>query len=117
MVILLLKIQLIQIQKLLKVRTRYERIAIQYKTVLSKTILISACLALYFYWRHNEYCEPFVYSFFALSEYSIVLCNMFYHWLAGYDFYHCLVRVGVRGKVSSISMLVTEERVGTYLWQ
>ncbi len=24
----------------------------------------SGVLALYFYWRHNEYCEPYVYSFF-----------------------------------------------------
>jgi len=93
-----------------QVRTRYERTAIQCKTVLAKSIIISACLALYFYWRHNEYCEDFVYSFFAISEYSIVLCNMVYHWLASYDFYHCMVTIRVSGRMSSISMLINDDR-------
>ena len=65
--------------------------SIQYKRALVKITVVSAALALYFYWRHNEYCEPFVYSFFAMSEYSIVLCNMIYHGLAGYDFHDFIV--------------------------
>ena len=48
--------------------------------------LVSVLLASYFYWRHNEYCEPYVYSLFALFEYTVVLCNMGYHGTAYYDF-------------------------------
>ena len=47
----------------------------------------AVCLMLYFYWRHNEYCEPYVYSFFCVCEYVIVLSNIAFHGTAYYDFY------------------------------
>ena len=42
--------------------------------------------ALYWYYRHNTYCEPVVYSLFCICEYGIVLTNIGYHFAAFYDF-------------------------------
>lgn len=41
--------------------------------------------SLYFYIRHNTYCEPFVYSIFSLMEYLTVLANIFYHSIIIHD--------------------------------
>ena len=75
-------------------RSGDERRAIGYKKKLVKTTLGAAVLALYFYWRHNEYCEPYVYSFFGLFEYVIVLCNIAYHGMVSLDFADSSVRTG-----------------------
>ena len=75
-------------------RSGDERKAIGYKKKLVKTSLGAAVLALYFYWRHNEYCEPYVYSFFGLFEYVIVLCNIGYHGMVSLDFADSSVRTG-----------------------
>jgi hypothetical protein len=75
-------------------RCREETISYQWK----KKILISTCLfiplALYFFYRHNEYCEPHVYSFFGVFEYLIILGNMFYHGCAYLDFKDVVLTVG-----------------------
>lgn len=42
--------------------------------------------ALFFYVRHNNYCETGVYSLFAASEYVFVLTNILFHFQAYYDF-------------------------------
>ncbi|XP_071569849.1 post-GPI attachment to proteins factor 2 [Temnothorax nylanderi] len=48
--------------------------------------VLSILIACYFFYRHNKYCEPLVYSMFALSEYGVVLSNMGYHLTAALDF-------------------------------
>ena len=69
------------------------------------THLLSIVISLYFYWRHNAYCEPGIYSgeetsnkiiiiflnilpVFSLCEYIVILSNMAYHATSYYDFYH-----------------------------
>lgn len=37
---------------------------------------------LYFYFRHNNHCEPYIYSYFCLCEYTVILVNSFYHMIA-----------------------------------
>lgn len=51
--------------------------------VLNVFCILCAC---YFFYRHNRYCEPLVYSMFALSEYGVVLSNMGFHSTAAWDF-------------------------------
>ncbi|XP_029170125.1 post-GPI attachment to proteins factor 2-like [Nylanderia fulva] len=48
--------------------------------------VLSILIACYFFYRHNKYCEPLVYSMFALSEYGVVISNMGYHLTAALDF-------------------------------
>ncbi|XP_051168694.1 post-GPI attachment to proteins factor 2-like isoform X2 [Leptopilina boulardi] len=48
--------------------------------------ITSIFLACYFFYRHNTFCEPLVYSMFALAEYLVVITNMGYHLTAAWDF-------------------------------
>lgn len=64
-----------------------ERLARQTKFNLFVVNLIAFVLGGYSFKRHNDYCEPGVYTLFALSEYTVVLINMGYHMTAFYDFY------------------------------
>ena len=40
---------------------------------------LSVILAFYFYHRHNKYCEPYIYTGFAMCEYLVVGSNMAWH--------------------------------------
>jgi len=51
-------------------------------------------LSMYFFWRHNAYCEPGVYSLFALCEYMIVILNISFHTTAVMDFPHLHFTIG-----------------------
>ncbi len=55
---------------------------------LFRTTCVALLAMVAFYWRHNEYCEPYVYSFFCISEYVVVLTNIAFHMTAYYDFHH-----------------------------
>ena len=76
----------------------YERQAVKYKKLLFKITLFFAALMTLFYWRHNEYCEPYVYSFFCMCEYICVLANMAFHMTAYYDFYSSELVVSKSGR-------------------
>ena len=55
------------------------------KRVLKVYFILGLCMS-YFYWWHNEYCTPYVYSFFCICEYVIVVANMYFHATARHDF-------------------------------
>lgn len=59
----------------------------EYKILACAGSIISMVLAMYLYWRHNTYCEPGVYTMFALAEYCIVLSNIAFHSTLYYDFH------------------------------
>ncbi|XP_058833861.1 post-GPI attachment to proteins factor 2-like [Topomyia yanbarensis] len=63
-----------------------EKKSIKYKKRLFVANLCSILLAVYFFIRHNTYCERGVYSLFALSEYVYVYSNIGFHMTAYWDF-------------------------------
>ncbi|KAK7075551.1 Post-GPI attachment to proteins factor 2 [Halocaridina rubra] len=71
-----------------------ERLAYVKKKQLMFANLTSFFVALYFFYRHNSYCEPGMYSIFAFLEYLVVLTNMGFHLTAYYDFHNHDLVVG-----------------------
>jgi len=63
-----------------------ERRSIRFKRNLFITNVVCFAAAGYFFVRHNNYCEPGIYTFFAFFEYIVVLTNMGYHMTAYWDF-------------------------------
>ncbi|KAL9973904.1 hypothetical protein ACROYT_G020412 [Oculina patagonica] len=51
-------------------------------------------LAVYFYFRHNWYCEPLMYTLFALAEYCTIVSNITFHWLCTFIFKGATVSFG-----------------------
>ncbi|CAL4100742.1 unnamed protein product, partial [Meganyctiphanes norvegica] len=71
-----------------------ERLAFRRKKQLLCVNIGCFLIALYFFYRHNTYCEEGIYTMFALFEYIVVLSNMGFHMAAYYDFYHHHLTVG-----------------------
>uniref|UniRef100_A0A8D8LZT6 Post-GPI attachment to proteins factor 2 n=1 Tax=Cacopsylla melanoneura TaxID=428564 RepID=A0A8D8LZT6_9HEMI len=55
--------------------------------------IICFSIAGYCFLRHNKYCEPGVYTMFALFEYVVVITNILFHFTIVYD---------INGKMSSV---------------
>ncbi|KAK8721335.1 hypothetical protein OTU49_012822 [Cherax quadricarinatus] len=71
-----------------------ERLSFRKKKQLMTANVACFFVALYFFYRHNTYCEPGMYSVFALMEYLVVLTNMAFHMTAYYDFHNHELLVG-----------------------
>lgn len=57
----------------------------QYKFLLFIGSVLSLVFAGYFFYRHNTYCEPGVYTLFAGCEYMVVLANIAFHGTVYFD--------------------------------
>lgn len=66
--------------------TWMERKSLRFKRDLFILNVVCFALAGYFFVRHNDYCEPGIYTFFAFFEYIVVFTNMGYHMTAYWDF-------------------------------
>ena len=64
-----------------------------YKKIMLKANVIAIPALMYFYWRHNTYCEPYIYSLFCILEYSVVLMNVGYHFSSYYLLYGMVVEI------------------------
>jgi len=51
-------------------------------TIFNVTMFLAA---MYFYYRHNKYCESGVYTLFAFAEYLIILSNVYFHYTIALD--------------------------------
>ncbi|KAH8242739.1 hypothetical protein KR032_001591, partial [Drosophila birchii] len=60
--------------------------SLRYKRNLFLVNIVSFGLAGYCFIRHDSYCEPGVYTLFAVFEYVVVLTNMGYHRTSAWDF-------------------------------
>ncbi|XP_055626933.1 post-GPI attachment to proteins factor 2-like isoform X2 [Toxorhynchites rutilus septentrionalis] len=76
-----------------------ERKSMKYKKRLFLTNVCSILFAVYFFVRHNNYCEPGVYSLFALSEYVFVYSNIGFHMTAYWDFINANLYFGWRSGI------------------
>lgn len=60
--------------------------SIRLKVLFFVLNLLSILFAGYFFSRHNSYCEPGIYTWFAVCEYSTILTNIAFHGTATIDF-------------------------------
>ena len=66
-------------------RTTTNRLTVQERLLRSQRLqwfalnIFSFLISLYFYFRHNSFCEAHMYSMYCLFEYFVVLTNIAYH--------------------------------------
>ncbi|XP_078683601.1 acyltransferase PGAP2-like isoform X1 [Branchiostoma floridae x Branchiostoma belcheri] len=77
-----------------KPMSEQEQQSLRWKTVMFVANVTSFLTSVYFYFRHNWYCEPGVYTMFALCEYVVVVTNIAFHYTAVLDFPTFSVIVG-----------------------
>lgn len=71
-----------------RVPSSLELKSFKWKMILAITNIAVFLAAAYYFVRHNQYCEPGVYTKFALCEYIVVLTNIAFHGTAYWDFFH-----------------------------
>ncbi|KAF0313913.1 Post-GPI attachment to proteins factor 2 [Amphibalanus amphitrite] len=74
----------------------HEQTSLRWKQRLLTLNVFSLVVAMYLFVRHNTYCEPGVYSLFAIFETCMVLSNMAFHFTSYWDFHDlqlCIARV------------------------
>ncbi|XP_053671400.1 post-GPI attachment to proteins factor 2 [Anopheles nili] len=71
--------------------TLADRKSLRLKRRLLVVNVVSILFAVYFFVRHNNHCEPGVYSLFAFSEYVFVFSNIGFHMTAYWDFINATV--------------------------
>ncbi|XP_078369876.1 acyltransferase PGAP2-like [Oculina patagonica] len=60
--------------------------------------------AMYFYFRHNWYCEPGMYTLFALAEYCTVVSIIVFHWHCWLPFHGAILSLAfIENNLSKIS--------------
>uniref|UniRef100_A0A915CEC6 Post-GPI attachment to proteins factor 2 n=1 Tax=Parascaris univalens TaxID=6257 RepID=A0A915CEC6_PARUN len=59
----------------------------QYKVLMCGSSTISLLMAAYFFYRHNAFCEPGLYTLFAIAEYALVISNVLFHSTLLFDFH------------------------------
>lgn len=84
-------------------RTGQARRSLLVKRRACWTTLICAIICALTFHRHNAYCEPYMYTVFALAEYLIVLSNMAFHATAYYDFDGAAIVVGSGDSVAAVA--------------
>ncbi|XP_070552590.1 post-GPI attachment to proteins factor 2-like [Ptychodera flava] len=58
----------------------------QYRLVLLFLVNISTFfISIYFFFRHNWYCEPGIYTLYALFEYIVIITNIAFHTAEAHD--------------------------------
>ena len=67
--------------------TPHELTSLRWKQRLLAFNVFSLATAMYLFVRHNTYCEPGVYSLFAIFETCMVLSNMAFHFTSYWDFH------------------------------
>ena len=88
------------------------RKSLTYKKGILKANVLAIPGLLFFYWRHNAYCEDYVYSIFCFIEYTVVLMNVGYHFSSYYLLYNMeVVIISSKEKINkNISMITNSNR-------
>lgn len=76
-----------------KIKTRDEVKSLGLKRNLQLANGFCTLTAMYLFYRHNQYCEPGIYSLFSIFEYIIVVTNIGYHLTSYLDFYHYEIKI------------------------
>lgn len=66
--------------------TKIEMKSLKFKRNLLLLNVTCFAIAGYLYMRHNNYCEPGIFTLFSFFEYIVVLTNMGYHLTSYWDF-------------------------------
>ncbi|XP_077984386.1 post-GPI attachment to proteins factor 2-like [Glandiceps talaboti] len=54
-------------------------LSVRLKFICWCAVTVSIVMMAYLYWRHNQYCEPYIYSGFAFFEYMVVIATIVVH--------------------------------------